>query len=333
MPRRATLPPFPPHAIVHAHAAQRAGAVRPIPVAASPNLAWLPLPLPRPALPEVRPSNLAPVAAPPAAPTVPALPAHTPETALSTRIDALAEESRATGRVLELLVAQMVQVTDTVGALTQRLVELNTLPGLAPRSPPPLVPAFEQAPLSPPLANPSTRAMEEWEKLALTKLLRSGRLSRSQRNGVAALLEPELTHEVLADADDRVYTFDLYEYDDYRLWKLWHYLVGGVAIEEVLTEEERRALTLHAARGGRADRGRPPSQASVAKKRARPRHERDAVRAAAEAGASLDTTRAQHLVGLGQKAEQAVLRLAEEGMASAASGASGASGAPPQAAH
>ncbi len=318
MRKQPTLPPFPPQAIVHAHAVARAGGRLP-----------------------PRPSAAPPAAAPPAAPTPPAAPpaafppSRTREAVvtLATRVDELTAQSRATARVLELLVTQMVQVTDSVGALTQRLVELNTLPGLAPRSPPPLVPAFEQPPVSSPLANPPTRRMREWEKLALAKLLRSGRLSRSQRNGVVALLEPELTHAVLADADERVYTFDVYTYDDYRLWKLWHYLVVGTALDGVLTEAERRAVAADTARGGHADRGRPPSRGAVQpKKRPRSRAERDADRAAAEAGAALETSRSAQLVALGQKAERAVVQLAAEGLSLQAELAAAAAAAPAPAA-
>ena len=217
---------------------------------------------------------------------------------LRERVDALTRESQQTTRVLELLVAQVLQVGDTMGELTRRLVELNTLPGLAPRMPPPLVPAFEQPPPPAPTVYPPGRVMREWEKMQLAKILQNGRLCRSQANGVGAILDPQLATEQATPSGETVRVFDVFEQDDYRLWKLWHYLVKGATLEDVLTEPERSGVW--------RSLQRQPAVPRIRKRRSR--EEREAALEAAAAGASTEMTRPQRLLQMSARAERAMLK-------------------------
>ena len=161
----------------------------------------------------------------------------------------------STAEALQQVVAQVVHLSDTVGALSQQLAELHTLPGLTPRVPLPLAPAFAQLPPSPPRTNPPTRSMQPWEKSALQRWIRSGRLSASRCNGILKICEPGAVRR--GDLD-----IDVDKYDDYTLWKLWAFIKDDAPLEAVLTADEAAELVRLTAAPKAAPRARltaPPA--------------------------------------------------------------------------
>ena len=161
----------------------------------------------------------------------------------------------STAEALQQVVAQVVHLSDTVGALSQQLAELHTLPGLTPRVPLPLAPAFAQLPPSPPRTNPPTRSMQPWEKSALQRWIRSGRLSASRCNGILKICEPGAVRR--GDLD-----LDVDKYDDYTLWKLWAFIKDDAPLEAVLTADEAAELVRLTAAPKAAPRARltaPPA--------------------------------------------------------------------------
>ena len=231
----------------------------------------------------------------------------------------MAAHMEANGQVMERLVAQTVSINNSLGTVVKAIAKgtmPNGLKGLMPLVAPPLTPAFAQPTASPPLCNPPLREMHEWEKTSLATLIRGGRMDRSKYNGIAAILEPK-TGQASADI---VMSFDVFEYDDYTLWKLWHYLALDKTLEEVLTPGERDDLY----RQTRIAQETKPKARGRGK--AKGKHER---------------TREEHLLHLAKQTERSVLRIAakqeeEEKEAKEASEAtaraaarSGATSAPP----
>ena len=158
--------------------------------------------------------------------------------AVAARLDALQARMESHELIFQQIVAQTVMINDTVGALGRKLSELHDLPGLAQRLSPPLQPAFELQPASPPLSDPPTRPMTEYEKRWLTKWMRIGHYSRARYGGMIAIADPKVAASKLADPAKYVRELKIFKYNDYTLWKLWHYVRDGAPLEAVLTPEE-----------------------------------------------------------------------------------------------
>lgn len=146
-------------------------------------------------------------------------------------LDALVKQAKAITDLTESLVLQSVKTTDMVAQLSKELQKVHREANFLCPTPPPLAPAFEQEPVSGPLDNPPLRPMQEWEKEAVQRWISMPNLSAVKRRGVVAIAEPS------AGGSTSV-VIDVVDYNDYTLWKLWHYLKNDVALEDVFTEAE-----------------------------------------------------------------------------------------------
>ena len=66
--------------------------------------------------------------------------------------------------------------------------------------------------------------MTEYEKRWLTKWMRIGHYSRARYGGMIAIADPKVVASKLADPAKYVHKLKIFKYNDYTLWKLWHYV-------------------------------------------------------------------------------------------------------------
>ena len=154
--------------------------------------------------------------------------------AMEEKVDLLSVHVRRCSEYLETAIAQNQKLTDTVTHLCKELAKAHSQPNFCaiPNSP-----AFDDlAHQPPPIPDPNENAPRPMQMREREQLARAIRLcgSDARCKGLIRIAEPDALPKQMVN-------IRISEYEPKKLWKLWHYVVCGKELKDVLTAEERAA--------------------------------------------------------------------------------------------